>query len=238
MAHASTPADDVGMSSTDQIVFSNTAEFRTMALLMAAIPFGLTALALFAATPADPLTWSALPAAAVLYLPFFVTAGVLLWHSGRWIADAQGITFTGPLRRRRTIRWSEIKRIRWSRLSAVLDGEAGRMTINWQSIRPAKREPAPAFVGQQLARYFDTAIDPPVLLPIHWRRLAVATVFMAAPILLVTCIALNDPDRWFWLLPWVMQGILVAGLVIGFLLARQDLRKRLSPNRWRYRRAF
>jgi hypothetical protein len=163
---------------------------------------------------------------------------VLLWHSGRWIADAQGITFTGPLHRRRTIRWREIKQVRWSRLSAVLDGEDGRMTINWQSIRTAERESAHAFVGQQLARYFDITIDPPTLQPSNWRRIAVATILMAAPILLITFIALDDPDRWFWLLPWVMHGILVTGLVTGALLAIQELRKRPSPNRWRYRRPY
>lgn len=178
----------------------------------------------------------------VLAFPLLALAGEL----GRTVIDERGITDQRILRQPRRLDWSDIRRVRWLRRTATLQGERVTINLAWEHAEGAGNDRrARERVRRYLERHFDLS-DPPS--PARtwtwlstWRVMMLALPLSAFAYYVYRQIlaSLADPaqaGRWVLVLMLLLIGPLLIGLVWATASSiSHTYRDPDSPARWRPR---
>lgn len=175
---------------------------------------------------------------ALLFVCFAGLACIIARQSGRWIADEQGITFTPMLGRRRSVRWCEVVRLRWTRQTAVVDAGGWRVTIPWATIRSPIRDLARTFLRQRLSAYFRIEPDPVIApLAINWLRVLAAVIPSAVVIFILFWLLYTDPIRFRWL-ALVLGSFPILWCIVALVVGCRLKRQHPNHGAWLYRRPY
>lgn len=189
-------------------------------------------------------------------LTVFVGLLMLFVSRGTWLIDPERITFHPCHRRSRSLRWSEVERVRWNRYGAAFRGADVSIRLHWRDFPTNQRKPARRYIEKLLATDFALSV-PERALP---RPLGRADL----PNLIIRWIALlgfGALSSMIWLLGmlslvWMAERFrgnflahgLIAGIALGWMVAiflspfglaiyedRAERQPRINPGAWRPR---
>lgn len=89
---------------------------------------------------------------------FFVFRAFHIWDQTSpisWRIDDEGIEYDGPLGTRKSLRWSEVERVRWDVNGVRLKGHGNRITLRWNQLSPGPRGRAAETIAQALRPDFE-----------------------------------------------------------------------------------
>ncbi len=231
----------------DSIRASNSREVRHAAWLSLLIPAFITAGWYVATTDPpvrandDPLYGPA-KVALLFFLPLAVVLAVgAVLMSGTWIAGPDRIEFVpfSRLRKRRSLQWSRVQRVRWTYLNATLKGDDTSITIPLSNLPKPDRHALEAAIKRALERSFDLSLRPsrPALTPregVHSVvRVSLLVALIAGLMLLAHQLLPADAPR--DVQTGVFMSMLFIPMLVAFRVLYVDRRTADCPLRWRTR---
>ena len=165
---------------------------------------------------------------------------VVVCTSGRWTFDDRGVSYERGIGSPRYLRWSDVQKLRWSPVMAVLRGPHFSIPIRFHNFSRDQRRPAFGFVMTQLASHFDLTYPSRPRVRVT-PRLALQSLFRISALTVPISALLVGLRTYCPLSTWtmgVLYGTLSAMTLSAFVFVWTQDRRLGNPNRWRTPRSL